>query len=127
MSDLVNDDTERIVGTARRPVEHWARAVSAERPADGIVVILHSEECLRRNLDGPRGLLACPFSEALDNGISLGRWGAHQERPVRVAVVLEELIPWHPWMACPTCTGTVRETVGMVCQTCGTDYARADQ
>jgi hypothetical protein len=24
---------------------------------------------------------------------------------------------------CPTCTGPVRETVGMVCQTCGTDYA----
>ena len=25
----------------------------------------------------------------------------------------------HP---CPTCTGPIRETVGMVCQTCGTDY-----
>ena len=25
----------------------------------------------------------------------------------------------HP---CPTCTGPTRETVGMVCQTCGTDY-----
>lgn len=24
---------------------------------------------------------------------------------------------------CPTCTGQTRETVGMVCQTCGTDYA----
>jgi hypothetical protein len=23
---------------------------------------------------------------------------------------------------CPTCTGTARETVGMVCQDCGTDY-----
>lgn len=23
---------------------------------------------------------------------------------------------------CPTCSGPVRETVGMVCQTCGTDY-----
>lgn len=23
---------------------------------------------------------------------------------------------------CPTCTGPLRETVGMVCQTCGTDY-----
>jgi hypothetical protein len=23
---------------------------------------------------------------------------------------------------CPTCTGRLRETVGMVCQTCGTDY-----
>jgi hypothetical protein len=23
---------------------------------------------------------------------------------------------------CPTCTGPIRETVGMVCQTCGADY-----
>jgi hypothetical protein len=26
-------------------------------------------------------------------------------------------------LACPTCSGPVRETVGMVCQTCGTDYS----
>ncbi|GAA0494694.1 hypothetical protein Ade02nite_19890 [Paractinoplanes deccanensis] len=26
-------------------------------------------------------------------------------------------------MSCPTCSGPSRETVGMVCQTCGTDYA----
>jgi DNA-binding CsgD family transcriptional regulator len=25
---------------------------------------------------------------------------------------------------CPTCTGPLRETVGMICQTCGTDYSR---
>lgn len=25
---------------------------------------------------------------------------------------------------CPTCSGPVRETVGMVCQTCGTDYGK---
>lgn len=24
---------------------------------------------------------------------------------------------------CPTCSGPTRETVGMICQTCGTDYA----
>lgn len=24
---------------------------------------------------------------------------------------------------CPTCSGPIRQTVGMVCQTCGTDYA----
>jgi hypothetical protein len=27
---------------------------------------------------------------------------------------------------CPTCSGPVRETVGMVCQSCGTDYAARD-
>jgi hypothetical protein len=26
-------------------------------------------------------------------------------------------------LPCPTCSGPVRETVGMVCQTCGTDYS----
>ena len=29
--------------------------------------------------------------------------------------------------ACPTCSPPMRETVGMVCQTCGTDYAAAGQ
>lgn len=28
-----------------------------------------------------------------------------------------------PETPCPTCSGPSRETVGMVCQTCGTDYA----
>lgn len=27
---------------------------------------------------------------------------------------------------CPTCSGPIRETVGMVCQTCGTDYGRPE-
>lgn len=27
------------------------------------------------------------------------------------------------YIPCPTCTGRSRETAGMVCQTCGTDYA----
>lgn len=27
-----------------------------------------------------------------------------------------------PHVPCPTCTGSVRETTGLVCQTCGTDY-----
>ncbi len=27
-----------------------------------------------------------------------------------------------PALGCPTCTGPIRETVGLVCQTCGTDY-----
>lgn len=40
--------------------------------------------------------------------------------PSRAAVVAEyaplEVLP------CPTCSGPIRHTVGMVCQTCGTDY-----
>ena len=27
---------------------------------------------------------------------------------------------------CPTCSGPIRETVGLVCQTCGTDYGDSD-
>lgn len=30
-------------------------------------------------------------------------------------------------LACPTCSGPIRETVDMVCRTCGTDYASAPQ
>jgi hypothetical protein len=29
-----------------------------------------------------------------------------------------------PGAGCPTCSGPLRSTVGMVCQTCGTDYGR---
>jgi hypothetical protein len=36
---------------------------------------------------------------------------------------LAERIAWLLTHACPTCMGPQRETVGMVCQTCGTDYA----
>lgn len=28
---------------------------------------------------------------------------------------------------CPTCSGPIRETVGLVCQTCGTDYGAGDE
>ena len=28
---------------------------------------------------------------------------------------------------CPTCSGPIRETVGLVCQTCGTDYGADDE
>lgn len=31
---------------------------------------------------------------------------------------------YHRAEPCPTCSGPIRETVGMVCQTCGTDYAQ---
>lgn len=37
---------------------------------------------------------------------------------------LAERIAWLLTHTCPTCMGPSRETVAMVCQTCGTDYAR---
>jgi hypothetical protein len=36
---------------------------------------------------------------------------------------LAERIAWLLTHACPTCMGPQRETVDLVCQTCGTDYA----
>lgn len=42
------------------------------------------------------------------------------------AVVKERTVLRSEWLdpePCPTCTGPTRETVGMVCQTCGTDYS----
>lgn len=39
---------------------------------------------------------------------------------------LAERIAWLLTYTCPTCMGPQRETVGMVCQTCGTDYAPED-
>jgi hypothetical protein len=36
---------------------------------------------------------------------------------------LARRIAWLLTHTCPTCMGPSRETVGMVCQTCGTDYA----
>jgi hypothetical protein len=38
------------------------------------------------------------------------------------------MVPWStsvlPPAPCPTCSGPVRETTGLVCQTCGTDYGK---
>lgn len=28
---------------------------------------------------------------------------------------------------CPTCSGSQRETKGLICQTCGRDYGRSDE
>lgn len=41
-------------------------------------------------------------------------------RPDDVQIVRQQATP------CPTCSGPSRETVGMVCQTCGTDYGPSE-
>ena len=62
MADLVPpENIERIVGAARHPTRHIARAVSAEER----VYLLHAEECAEVYDD----LRACPFSSALDRGV----------------------------------------------------------
>ncbi|WP_328856862.1 hypothetical protein OG579_16840 [Williamsia herbipolensis] len=88
MTDLVpTDQIEQIVGVARHPNRHYARAVSAEQT----VYILHSRECLDSGID----LRRCMFSTALDRGIDITQWDGHEDAPVLVAVALPtgRLIP----------------------------------
>lgn len=58
-----------------------------------------------------------PFGE----GRKPGKWSVEYEEFLTLDGALncrEQLLK-----PCPTCSGPTRETVGMVCQTCGTDYA----
>ena len=88
MTDLVpTEDIERIVGVARRQTVHCGRAVSAEQR----VYILHSKDCLDSGID----LRKCPFSLALDLGISLHRWAKFEDLPVElwVSAATGRLVP----------------------------------
>lgn len=85
MTNLVPaDQIERIVGVARDPIDHWARAVSAEQT----VYILHSQQCK----DSTPDLRDCPFSLALDDGIEIADWV--EDEPVIVSVEDGRLVPW---------------------------------
>lgn len=74
---------EQIVGIARHPLRHYARAVSGEQT----VYILHSLECLDSGID----LRDCAFSHALDWGIEIGRWV--EDVPVQVEIEAGRLVP----------------------------------
>lgn len=75
-------------------------------------------------VDFPLGevmVLAPNGREPLGDGRSPAKWSVTVEEFKRLADAVarrEELLK-----PCPTCSGPARETVGMVCQTCGTDYA----
>ena len=92
MTDLVpTDQIERIVGARRHPHQHLGRAVSAEQT----VYILHSEKCRDSGTD----LRECAYSKALDNGIDLDWWKAHEDKPVVLAPYHDRLIPVFPeWL-----------------------------
>lgn len=86
MSDLVPaSEIEEIVGAARHPVHHLARAVSAEQ----VVYVLHSERCKASGID----LRDCSYSQALDNGIDREAWTDLEDCAVIVTVDLNRLIP----------------------------------
>jgi hypothetical protein len=79
MSDLVpTDQIEGIVGAFRHRTAHYGRAVSDEQT----VYILHSEECRDSGID----LRECPFSVALDRGITPDRWEDFEDEPVELWV-----------------------------------------
>jgi hypothetical protein len=72
------EDIEQLAGAQRLPMAHVGRAVSAEET----VYILHSQRCK----DAGGDLRECPFSLALDRGISLKRWKGFMDRPVVLGV-----------------------------------------
>lgn len=78
-----SDRIEDIVGAARDPERHIARAVSEE----GRVYILHSEVCLNSGRD----LRLCPYSLALDAGIDPDSW--IENLAVFVAIDHGRLVP----------------------------------
>lgn len=77
------DKIEGIVGRRRHPVNHYARAASAEQT----VYVLHSRECLLTTPD----LRDCPHSLALGRGIDLDDW--IEDVPLRVSVSGGRLLP----------------------------------
>mgnify|MGYP003608169642 CR=1 FL=1 len=81
---------EGIVGAKRHPIQHIARAVSAEQR----VYVLHSEQCAASGID----LRECAYSVALDEGIDLGEWQGSEDQPVVLAIDDEhgDLIPVAP-------------------------------
>ncbi|MBV9923179.1 MAG: hypothetical protein JOY78_20330 [Pseudonocardia sp.] len=91
MTELVpEEDIERIVGVKRDPNVHWGRAVSAEQQ----VYILHPQWCLYCRPD----LRDCPYSQALDRGITVeDDWDGCEDRPVPlwISEITGRLIPAH--------------------------------
>lgn len=77
------DRIEAIVGAARDPRQHIARAVSKEQR----VYILHSRTCANSGRD----LRLCPYSLALDAGIDPESWV--EDKPFVVAVDHGRLVP----------------------------------
>lgn len=90
MSDLVDpSEIERLVGVTRHATEHYGRAVSAEEQ----VYVLHSQQCK----DTREDLRTCPYSIALDRGITSPLpwtgWRRTQDRPVHLTLYRGWLLP----------------------------------
>ena len=89
MADLVDpSEIEGVVGIARHPIQHYARAVSETQT----VYILHSQRCRSLFPD----LRQCRYSRALDAGLREEDWAGQQDRAVPVVVAAGRLVPVTP-------------------------------
>ena len=79
MTDLVPpEDIEKLVGLLRNSWRHVGRAV----PEDDIFYIMHSHECLARDID----LRECEFSIALDRGLWKTDWRDYENCPCELKI-----------------------------------------
>lgn len=82
------------------------------------------------SISWPNGALALVMTphEKSWRGLSFDRLVPLVPRVVVPAEVARPSFAAARWVEpCPTCSGPTRETVGMVCQTCGTDYGATDE
>lgn len=81
--------------------------------------------CAFSNQPGPDDTCpACPEHGELAPGVECPQCHQPAGRPHTDYCTLAPGAVWDGVLPCPTCSGPSRETVGMVCQTCGTDYGR---
>lgn len=90
MSNLVDpSEIESIVGAQRDQYLHIGRADSV----DQIFYILHSQECVNREVD----LRKCLYSQALDRGINPSDWEDYEDQPTFLSLNNNHLVPAGFW------------------------------
>lgn len=124
-----------------RTGNHWGVTIvrEGERTPEGhivgaaqlVAVVVNGDQelaeriCTLLNGEKPRGLVADISDEALRQAARKVRAARSGVDPSAAFATINALIAmgWRPAPTpCPACSGPSRETVGMVCQTCGTDY-----
>jgi hypothetical protein len=90
----------------------------AEARARGLVGSLTAGKCFPDPEEGLEALEALTAISAAEEAI----WAVRAARAFAGTWGAQEGLATVHRLPCPTCSGAVRETVGMVCRTCGTDY-----
>lgn len=93
------------------PWGHGGACTDVDRRVERMCLLLHFAHGISAAYDQLRAVL-----EELDFAL-MDREDAQLLVDIRDAVA-------HHWIPCPLCQGNVRQTVGMVCSLCGTDYGR---